>query len=97
MSAPKDIRQDKNNPNPKLRARSVKGLTIIKSGKKIGPYNWAGTVYNVRDGKTYKGSLELVEPAVAKLTGCQSGFCQSALWHKIGGTRVSSLDKEASH
>ncbi len=93
MSVRNGIRKDKNNPNPKLRKRAIKGLTIIRSRKKTGPYKWSGTVYNIRDGKTYRGSLKLVKPALAKLTGCQSGFCQSAYWRKISGTRLTSLSK----
>ena len=79
------LHRDINNPNPKLRKRPVKGLTVIRSRKKAGPQKWVGTVYNVEDGKTYAGSLKLVSRQQAKLTGCiPGGFCQSALWRKVG-------------
>ena len=91
VTSPKGLRRDKNNPNPKLRKRPLKGLTIIRSRAKVSPTKWTGTVYNFKDGKTYPGSLKLVSPKKAILTGCQSGFCQSATWRKIGKTRVTAL------
>lgn len=84
IKAKTTLRHDTNNPNPKMRKRPIKGLTIIKSRKKTGPQKWVGTVYNINDGKTYQGSLKLVGHKKAELTGCMSaGFCKSALWKKI--------------
>lgn len=84
------LRQDKNNPNPKLRNRQVKGLTIIRSNRKSGPAKWAGTVYSVENGRTYRGSLTLTGARSAKLTGCDGAFCQSATWTKISKTRLAT-------
>ena len=76
--------RDTNNPKPHLRKRPVKGLTIIRSNRKTGPKKWTGTVYNVEDGKTYRGSLKLISGKKAELKGCMSqGLCQSALWKKV--------------
>lgn len=90
MSAPRGQKRDTHNPNPKLRKRNIKGLTIIKSRRKAGPGQWHGTVYNVKNGRTYRGSLKLTGPRRAKLTGCDGAFCQSATWTKISKTRIAN-------
>lgn len=84
------FQRDKNNPNPKLRNRKIKGLTIIRSRKRTGPANWVGTVYSVKDGKAYRGSLKLTSNRRALLTGCDGAFCQSATWTKISKTRIAN-------
>ncbi len=86
------LKRDQNNPNPKLRKRALKGLTIMRSRKRMNPKKWVGTVYNINDGKTYNGSLQLKGSNTAQLTGCSSiGLCQSATWKKISKTRVTAL------
>ena len=89
VSSRAGISKDKYNPNPKLRNRPVKGLTIIRSRRKTGPQKWSGTVYSVKDGKTYRGSLKMVSANRAQMTGCDGPFCQSATWTKITKTRVA--------
>ncbi len=79
------LKTDKHNSNPKLRKRQINGLTIMKSVKKGGIFKWYGYVYNVKDGQTYKGSLQLTSINTAKLTGCGAmGICESVVWKKIG-------------
>jgi uncharacterized protein (DUF2147 family) len=90
LSTKGGFQRDKNNPNPKLRNRMVKGLTIIRSRKKTGPAKWVGTVYSVKDGKVYRGSLKLTGKRRALLTGCDGAFCQSATWTKISKTRIAN-------
>ncbi|GJM02197.1 MAG: hypothetical protein DHS20C08_06980 [Rhodomicrobium sp.] len=90
LSTRSGISKDKNNPNPKLRNRPVKGLTIIRSHKKTGPSKWIGTVYSIKDGRKYRGSLKLTGARSAKLTGCDGAFCQSATWTKISKTRIAN-------
>lgn len=92
-STPRGMRRDKNNPNPRLRKRPLKGLTIIRGRSKGSTGKWTGTVYNFKDGKTYPGSLKLVGAKKAILTGCKSGFCQSVTWRKIGKTRLTALSR----
>lgn len=84
------LKRDKNNTNPKLRKRAINGLTIMKSVKKSSIFKWHGYVYNVKDGQTYKGSLQLTSLNTAKLTGCGSlGICETVTWKKMGSTRVA--------
>ncbi len=88
------LKRDQHNPNPKLRKRAVRGLTIIRGRKKAGVKKWSGSIYNVKDGKTYAGSLTLIAKNRARVTGCMSsGFCQSASWRKISRTKVTALGK----
>ena len=79
------LKRDKHNSNPKLRSRPINGLTIMRSVKKSSIFKWHGYVYNVKDGQTYRGSLQLTSINTAKLTGCGSmGLCESVVWKKIG-------------
>jgi len=88
------LKRDQHNPNPKLRKRAVRGLTIIRGRKKAGAQKWSGSIYNVKDGKTYAGSLKLTGRTRATVTGCMSGgLCQSATWRKISRTKVTALGK----
>ena len=88
------LKRDQHNPNPKLRKRAVHGLTIIRGRKKTGAKKWSGSIYNVKDGNTYAGSLTLTGKNRAKVTGCvSSGFCQSASWRKISRTKITALGK----
>ena len=79
------LKRDKHNSNPKLRNRPITGLTIMRSVKKSSIFKWHGYVYNVKDGQTYKGSLQLTSINTAKLTGCGAmGLCESVVWKKLG-------------
>ena len=94
MTTRSGLKRDQYNPNPKLRKRAVRGLTIIRGRKKAGAKKWSGSIYNVKDGKTYAGSLTLTGKNSARVTGCMSsGFCQSANWRKISRTKVTALGK----
>jgi uncharacterized protein (DUF2147 family) len=76
----KDVR----NADAGLRGRLLKGLTIFY-GVKGGPTEWkGGSLYNPEDGKTYHGSITLVDSDTLKLTGCVFGpFCQTQTWTRI--------------
>ena len=76
----KDVR----NGHVSLRTRLLKGLTIFY-GVKGGPTEWTGgSVYNPEDGKTYHGSIKLLDPDTLKLTGCVFGpLCQAQTWTRL--------------
>ena len=76
----KDIR----NADASLRNRPLKGLTVFY-GVKGGPTEWTGgSVYNPEDGKTYHGSIKLVDADTLKLTGCVfAPLCESQTWTRI--------------
>jgi len=76
--------KDLNNQDASLRSRPLKGLTLFY-GVKGGPTEWSGgSVYNPEDGKTYHGSIKLVDDDTLKLTGCViAPFCKSQIWTRI--------------
>ena len=76
--------KDAHNSDASLRTRPLKGLTVFY-GVKGGPTEWSGgSVYNPEDGKTYHGSIKLVDPDTLKLTGCVFGpLCQSQTWTRL--------------
>ncbi|NJM36055.1 MAG: DUF2147 domain-containing protein [Rhodomicrobium sp.] len=78
-------RTDVNNPDPKLRSRPVKGITIMNGAKKTGDKAWSGKLYNTQDGQTYSGTLTVVDKNSLKLQGCVLGglICQGPTWTRI--------------
>ncbi len=76
--------KDERNADKSLRGRPLKGLTIF-SGVKGGPSEWTGgSIYNPEDGKTYHGSIKLIDADTLKLTGCVfAPLCQSQTWTRI--------------
>jgi uncharacterized protein (DUF2147 family) len=83
LRADPDVR-DTRNQDPAKRARLMKGLTLF-DGVKGGPTEWTGgSLYNPEDGKTYHGSIKLVDANTLKLTGCVfAPFCRSQTWTRL--------------
>lgn len=76
----KTPRKDTQNPDPKLRARSLIGSQTILGMKPSGKNSWKGKVYNAEDGKTYSGKMQLVSDNKLKLEGCVLVFCKGDTW-----------------
>lgn len=74
---------DRNNENPKLRGRPILGLQMFKLESTSDPKRWEGDLYNPRDGKTYKGVVNLLNDDEVKLEGCVFVFCQGQVWSRI--------------
>ena len=63
-------RFDKNNPDPALRSRPVLGMDLIAGLVRAGRKKWEdGTIYNPRDGKTYKCEMKLQRNGSLKVRG----------------------------
>ncbi len=61
---------DHNNPNPNLRKTPIIGLIIVHNFTYTGGNKWAvGTVYDPKNGKTYRGRMTLVSPNQLNLRG----------------------------
>ena len=61
---------DDRNPNPVLRNRRLKGLTIITGLEYDGDGHWAGgTVYDPNSGKTYKCTVTQLDANTLKIRG----------------------------
>jgi uncharacterized protein (DUF2147 family) len=75
---------DTRNADPAKRSRPMKGLPLFY-GIAGGPTEWSGgSVYNPEDGKTYHGSIKLLDDNTLKLTGCVvAPFCKSQTWTRI--------------
>ncbi|MEJ2117837.1 MAG: DUF2147 domain-containing protein [Alphaproteobacteria bacterium] len=78
-------RKDSKNPNPKLRNRSVVGVVIMKGAKKTSKTAWSGNLYNTQDGKTYSGTVTVIDKNHLKLQGCVLGglICQGPTWTRV--------------
>ena len=61
---------DKNNPEPALRSRPLLGMDLIAGFARTGKRKWEdGTIYDPRDGKTYKCVMKLQRDGTLKVRG----------------------------
>ena len=61
---------DKNNPDPALRTRPIIGMDLIEGFSRAGETKWeGGTIYDPRDGKTYKCVMNLQRDGSLKVRG----------------------------
>jgi uncharacterized protein (DUF2147 family) len=70
---------DKLNPDPSRRNRPMIGVRIFGM-QPAGTNRWSGPIYNADDGKTYSGSVELLDPNSLKIQGCFGPFCNYEIW-----------------
>jgi len=71
---------DVNNPDPKLRSRTVQGLPILTGFKPDEKGLTGGRIYDPKSGKTYRSMLRLNADGSLKVSGCIAFFCQSQRW-----------------
>jgi len=63
-------RLDKENPDAKLKTRSILGLMNLKNFKTTGKGTWEdGEVYDPKNGKTYSCKMSLVSPTQLDVRG----------------------------
>jgi uncharacterized protein (DUF2147 family) len=63
-------KNDRKNPEPKLRSRPIAGITIMMDFDYSGNNIWdSGRVYDPENGKTYRGKLTLVTTNQLELRG----------------------------
>ena len=76
--------KDDANPKPELRDHLIHGMDILH-GFHGGPTEWTnGRIYNPNSGKTYTGSLKLLDADHIKLSGCLVyPLCKSQVWRRI--------------
>ena len=61
---------DDNNPDPALRSRTILGMDLIAGFSRAGKRKWEdGTIYDPRDGKTYKCVMKLQRDGTLKVRG----------------------------
>ena len=73
--------RDVNNPNPKLRSRKLLGAALISGLKEDGDL-WRGTIYDPRNGKSYRSVVRRKSAGVLEVKGCLGPFCQTQNWRK---------------
>jgi uncharacterized protein (DUF2147 family) len=74
---------DHNNADAAKRARPLIGVQIVIGMKPDAAADkWTGQVYNAEDGKTYSGSITLVNATTLDLQGCALGglICKTQTW-----------------
>lgn len=70
---------DVNNRNPALRNRPIQGITILENLTDQG-VDWRGTIYDPRNGKSYKSIISRNTDGSLKVRGCIAFFCQTQRW-----------------
>jgi uncharacterized protein (DUF2147 family) len=83
---------DKNNPDAAKQSRPTLGMPILIDMKKNSTNDkWAGEVYNAKDGKFYKSTIQLAGPDQLEIEGCVLGFlCGGETWTRVGPPIPSS-------
>ena len=70
---------DVNNHDPSLRARPIQGIAILSGFADHGT-DWRGTIYDPRNGKSYKSIVSRNPDGSLKVQGCIAFFCQTQRW-----------------
>jgi uncharacterized protein (DUF2147 family) len=71
--------KDINNPDKKLRSRKLLGTAIIYGLKEDGE-KWRGTIYDPRNGKSYRSVVYLQKSGNLSVQGCLGPICQTQIW-----------------
>jgi uncharacterized protein (DUF2147 family) len=73
---------DTNNPDADKRTRPLIGVQIVIGMTPDTAEKWKGQVYNAEDGRTYSGSITLVNATTLTLQGCALGglICKNQTW-----------------
>ena len=69
---------DRSNPDPKLRARPLAGLTILSGFADAGTV-WKGRIYDPESGRSYRSELER-RGGTLRVKGCLGPFCRTQVW-----------------
>lgn len=88
--------RDANNPDPALRDRPVLGLPMLTGMRPEGETRWGGgTIYDPRNGKTYRATLTLAHPDTLQVRGyVKVGFVK--LGRTSRWTRVAEAPSDAA-
>ena len=77
---------DTNNPDPALKTRPILGMDLIAGFSRKSDRKWVGgTIYDPRDGKTYKCKMTLQKDGTLKVRGYvgMSLFGKTVVWTRI--------------
>ena len=73
---------DRNNPDPALRTRPLVGLMVL-NGFTMRGNDWVGTIYDPRNGKTYRSLLTRNANGTLKVQGCIAFLCKAFPWTPV--------------
>ena len=79
-------RLDVENPDPELRTRQLDGLKFLRDFRYDGNGRWTdGSIYDPNSGKTYKGTISIIDRDTLKLRGYIgiSLFGRSETWTRV--------------
>jgi uncharacterized protein (DUF2147 family) len=74
---------DVNNRDPALRSRPIQGIAILSGFTDRGG-DWRGTIYDPRNGKSYRSIVSRNPDGSLKVQGCIAVFCQTQRWSPAG-------------
>ncbi len=80
-----DLRKDTLNPDPNLRERLIKGVTILQGFNYVGKGKWTGgTIYDPDNGKTYDCKITVINDNEIKIRGFVgiSLFGRTEIWKR---------------
>lgn len=77
---------DRNNPDRKLRSRSLVGTQVLTGFVSDGPGWTGGRAYDPKSGRTYKAKLAPGADGSLTVTGCILFLCRSQRWTRVAGT-----------
>jgi uncharacterized protein (DUF2147 family) len=75
--------KDTENPDKNLRSRKILGIAVLHSLKADGD-KWRGTIYDPRNGKSYRSVVYLQKNGNLHVQGCVGPICQSQVWTPAG-------------
>jgi uncharacterized protein (DUF2147 family) len=75
--------KDTKNPNKDLRNRKILGIAVLHS-LKADDKEWRGTIYDPRNGKSYRSVVYLQKNGNLNVKGCLGPICQSQVWTPAG-------------
>ncbi|KQT31769.1 hypothetical protein ASG29_07590 [Sphingomonas sp. Leaf412] len=78
-SQPNAPKTDVANSNPALRSRPIQGIAILSGFADKGK-DWRGTIYDPRNGKSYKSIVARSPDGSLAVKGCIAFFCQTQRW-----------------
>lgn len=80
VTGPNVQTRDANNPDPRLRGRSIVGMTILSGFARSGAAWTGGRAYDPKTGRSYRTTLGLNTDGSLNVTGCVLFICQSRRW-----------------
>jgi uncharacterized protein (DUF2147 family) len=90
--------KDSRNPDIAKRGRPVLGITVLQEMKTETSNSWAGTIYNARDGSTYKAKMSMHGENTLHVEGCIAGgmLCGGQDWSRVAQPTAAAAPSAGS-